>query len=110
MQTVISGIAFFYTGTFEDIEAKALRIKSDRENNVKTVPVKMIDFANLSIVEKSETGYLLHKVSVSPTFLSDAAALHEKRVQVIAEVKETNYNGKVGMKMNFTSGSVQAAK
>lgn len=90
METFIRGYSEFYQGEFEDKEKQ-----DSAGQNVK------ISFYQLGVMNRTETGLQLVKVSVPKEKVEEAKKCHGQNVQILAELKETNYSGKKGNKFIF---------
>lgn len=91
MQSIISGHATFFTGEFEDKQTK-----------------KKVPYHQLAVVEKSETCLNLIKASVPADKVEEAIKFDNQQIEMLCDLKETNYNGKAGMKMVFIKAKVKS--
>lgn len=85
MQTIVRGPAIFFSGEFED-----------KQN-------KKVPYHQLCITEVSLTGVNLIKATVSVEKVEEARKFDGQVTEVICDVKETNYNGKQGLKMVYVN-------
>lgn len=90
MQTLVRGYALFYQGTFND--------RKEKDEHGK--PVK-IAYSQLGVLERTPDGLNLVKVSVPKEKIDEAMKFDGANVEVIADAKETNYDGKAGLKFTF---------
>ena len=82
MQGIIKGFAMFHTGQwYKDTD----KDKTDPQT-----------YQSLFVMDRGDTGPVLQKVKV-PVELSDAArALDEKHVELLVDIKQTNFKGVSG--------------
>lgn len=91
MQSIIKGHATFFSGTFEDKTTK-----------------KDIPYFQLCITEVEDSGVKLVKASVSDKLADEAKKFHGQKVEVLCDLKETNYNNKPGIKMVYLKAKAMA--
>lgn len=102
MKATIKGFAMFHRGSYDDADDKAKFAKGQ----IKEEDVKKIPFHKMVILERGDNGPQSHTVKVQIGNVPAALRLDEQPVEVVVDMKETNYSGVKSMVFNFLSGKV----
>lgn len=80
MQGMMKGFAMYHSGSWFRDDDKA------KENPQ--------PFQSLFVMDRAESGPVLHKVKVPRELAAAASQLDEKVVELVVDIKTTNYGGK----------------
>ncbi len=82
MQGIIKGFAMFHSGQwFKDTDPE----KKDPQN-----------YYSLFVMDRGDSGPVMHKVKVPSELAGQASSCDEKVVELIVDIKQTNFQGKSG--------------
>jgi hypothetical protein len=90
MQTSIKGMALYHEGEW---------FKTEDKKKEHPQPLRQ-----LYVMERTLTGAALHKVSVPAVCAAEAEKLCGEPVEISADLQQTNYDGKQGLKLTYLSG------
>lgn len=92
MQGMIKGFSMFHSGTwYRDDDVNKERPQA---------------FQSLFVMDRSETGPVMHKVKVPKELAASASQLDEKVVELVVDIKSTNYGGKSGTEFHLVRAKV----